>query len=177
MLLTFLQTDWMMGALLAALSVGGLLIGFLLLYVRFARIEELLSRLQEITTLTEEIRELKKAMSQVSSAQIEDHLEGLVHLNKRSVRVMEAVYEETSELNARMTQRQTTSVRDLIERRFFNQGYTAVDILSDLDELDEEPYRVQIEAVRGGISYKGTVTVQNDAVVESTLKPSYEMFP
>jgi len=174
---TLLEVDWMTGALLAALSVGGLLIGFLLLYVRFARIEELLSRLQEIQSLSEEIRELKKTMSELSFAELEGHMEGLRHTCRHMASTLEGIHRGVLEMNAHFGKRRGSAVRDLVERKFFAQGYTSVVILSDLEGDLEEPVELQLEAVRGGISYKGTVVIQNDSVVDARLKPSYEVFP
>lgn len=174
---TFLEVHWMTGALLAALSVGGLLIGFLLLYVRFARIEELLSRLQEIQSLSEEIRELRKTMSALSFAGLEENVEGMREHTRRMDATLDQSLRQLVELNARFGERRSQAVRDLIERKFFGQGYETVVVLSSLEGDLEEPLRVQLEAVRAGISYKGSVLIENDTVVEANLKPSYEVFP
>jgi len=173
----FLELDWVVGGLLAALSVGGLLIGFLLLYVRFARIEELLSRLQEIQTLTEEIRALRESLAGLTVAEVEAHLEEIGRTSRRSVAVLESLHAGVERIEENLGRRRSGSIRDLVERKFFNQGYSEVSVLTDLDDLDEEPYRLQVEAIRGGITYKGTVVIQHDSVVEATLKPSYEVFP
>lgn len=167
----------MTGALLAALSVGGLLIGFLLLYVRFARIEELLSRLQEIQSLSEEIRELRKTMSALSFAGLEENVEGVREHNRRIEAILDHSLRQLVELNGNFGQRRSHAVRDLIERKFFSQGYETVVVLSDLEGDLEEPLTVMVEALRGGISFKGSVVVQNETVVEANLKPSYEVFP
>ncbi len=173
----FAEIDLVTGGILAALTVGGLLIGFLLLYWRFARIENLLSRLQEIHTLSEEIRGLKQTMSELSFREIEHELGGIRDLNERLVRVMEAVYQESAELNARFGRRRGGTIRDAIERRFYNQGYTSVEVLADLDDLDDEAAKVPVEVVRSGVTYKGYVVVRDGAVAEASVKPPYEVFP
>ena len=174
---TLLEVGWVTGALLAALSVGGLLIGFLLLYVRFARIEELLRRLQEIQTLSEEIRELKKTMSTLSFDKLEEHMDGIQQQGAHANEALGGIYRGVMELNAKFGMRRAQAVQDLVERKFFGQGYASVVILSDLEGDLEEPLSLQIEEVRGGISYKGTVVIQNGNVVDARLKPSYEVFP
>ena len=174
---TLVEVSWVTGALLAALSVGGLLIGFLLLYVRFARIEELLSRLQEIQTLSEEIRGLKKTMSTLSFTQLEEHMDSVRQLGAQANEALDGIHRGVMELNAKFGVRRAQAVQDLVERKFFGQGYTSVIVLSDLEGDLEEPLTLQVEAVRGGISYKGMVVIQNNSVVDARLKPSYEVFP
>ena len=173
----FAEIQWMTGALLAALSVGGLLIGFLLLYVRFSRIEVLLSRLQEIQSLTEEIRELKKTMSELSLTKLEDHMEGLRRFSQNMDSTLESIAHGIMELNRQFGHTRAGKIQDLVERKFFNQGYDSVVILTDLTGELEEPFKLQIEGVRSGIMFKGTVVIQNGSVVETDLKPSYEAFP
>ncbi|MBN2490787.1 MAG: hypothetical protein JXQ29_08065 [Planctomycetes bacterium] len=171
------EVHWMTGALLAALSVGGLLIGFLLLYVRFARIEGLLSRLQEIQSLTDEIRELRRTMSGITLKQLEVLMDSVREHSRSMDATLDGVYRGILQLNEHFGMRRGQAVKDLVERKFFGQGYDSVVILSDLSGDLEEPLELQVEAVRGGLSYKGTVVIQNDSVVSAQLKPSYGVFP
>jgi len=133
--------------------------------------------LQEIKSLSEEIRELRKTMSALSFAGIEENVEGVREHSRRMDATLEQSLRQLVEMNSRFGERRSQAVRDLIERKFFSQGYETVVVLSDLDGDLEEPISVRVEAVRGGISYKGMVVIQNDTVVEANLMPSYDVFP
>ncbi len=48
-------------------------------------------------------------------------------------------------------------------------------ITSSLDDIDEEPFRVQVEAERKGILSKGSIVIQNNSVIETKLNPIQEL--
>jgi hypothetical protein len=57
-------------------------------------------------------------------------------------------------------------------------GFDMVHVLSDvIDGSSAEELRIPVEAKRGGMTYKGTVTVADGRVTEVALKPATEVFP
>jgi len=142
-----------------------------------ARIEELLSRLQEIQSLTQEIRDLRKTMSTLTLRQLEELMDSVREHSRSMDATLDGIYRGIVQLNSQLGMRRGQAVKDLVERKFFSQGYDSVVILNDLRGDLEEPLELQVEAVRGGLSYKGTVVIQNDSVVSAQLKPSYGVFP
>ena len=57
-------------------------------------------------------------------------------------------------------------------------GFEMVHVLSDVVEgTNAEELRIPVEAKRGGMTYKGTVTVADGRVTEVALKPATEVFP
>ena len=51
------------------------------------------------------------------------------------------------------------------------------EILADLEDIGDEDAKVPVEAVRGGVTYKGYVVLRDGAIAEANLKPPYAIFP
>jgi hypothetical protein len=65
-----------------------------------------------------------------------------------------------------------------MRRSLAQRGYDMVHVLADVIEgPSAEELRIPVEARRGGMTYKGTVTVADGRVTEVALKPATEVFP
>lgn len=65
-----------------------------------------------------------------------------------------------------------------MRRTLEQSGFEMVHVLSDVvDGSSAEELRIPVEAKRGGMTYKGTVTVADGRVTEVALKPATEVFP
>ena len=65
-----------------------------------------------------------------------------------------------------------------MRRTLEQSGFEMVHVLSDVVEgTSAEELRIPVEAKRGGMTYKGTVTVADGRVTEVALKPATEVFP
>lgn len=66
---------------------------------------------------------------------------------------------------------------DTIRDRFERQGFRSIRFLTEPTELEEPESRVALEGVKGGITYKGYVVVEDGRVVDEKMTSSYEVFP
>jgi hypothetical protein len=65
-----------------------------------------------------------------------------------------------------------------LQRSLAQRGFEMVHVLADVVEgSNAEELRIPVEARRGGMTYKGTVTVADGRVTEVALKPATEVFP
>lgn len=156
--------------ILSSLAVLSFLICFILIYLKTNRIENHLMGIRALNTLNAEMRALNAKLSEPDNQMVEDHLTAI----QETVLKIE---EHIALLIKMSCKGKEESLRDLIERRLYNMGYERVVIVSSLEDIDEEPFRVQVEAERKGILSKGFVVIQNNSIIEAKLNPITAVFP
>lgn len=65
----------------------------------------------------------------------------------------------------------------LVRRHLGRMGFEAIQILTDLDELDQGSGRVVFEARRLGVTHKGHVELLDGEVVGEQIRSAYSAFP
>ncbi len=165
---------------LMVLVVLGFFISVLLFYLRgrsledsLRRIETSLKEMPEIRNLSEKIGELDHVLRHLDFSALETHLAELKEIASRA----EHTLGTAGGLSPSTRPSSGERLVDLVERKLYNLGYESVVIVSNLTELDEEPFEIHVEASRRGASYKGHLKVQNGSVQELRLLPALEMFP
>ncbi|MFG0317946.1 MAG: hypothetical protein ACF8XB_11780 [Planctomycetota bacterium JB042] len=181
--------------LLGALAVGGLLLVFLLLRRRLDELSEALGAVRkEVDAANGALREAADRAAVAVVAAPEDGASGEVietpltvdlggqldplHDEVRSMRrevqgLGRRVGELASELEVERGRRLGETIRERFERR----GFQSIRLLADPSELEASDLRVAIEGVKGGITHKGYVVVEDGRVVDEKMTSSYEAFP
>ena len=156
--------------ILSSLAIVAFLICFILIYLKTNRVENLLTGIRALKTLNAEMRALNERLSKPGSQDLEDHLSAIQEM----VQKIEGHLTLLIKMNSKGKEE---NLRDLIERRLYNMGYERVAVVSNLEEVDEEPFRIQVEAERKGILSKGFVVLQNNSIIEAKLHPITTVFP
>lgn len=166
---------------LMVLVVLGFFISVLLFYLRgrsledsLRRIETSLKEMPEIRTLSEKIADLDYVLRNLDFSEVESHLAELKAIAARvEIGLQEGPRYEAAPVVAAGNER----LVDLVERKLYNLGYESVVIVSNLQDLEEEPWEIHVEATRRGGAFKGYLKIQNGSVQEVRLLPALEMFP
>ncbi|MEQ8764044.1 MAG: hypothetical protein RL885_08960 [Planctomycetota bacterium] len=168
---------------LMVLVVLGFFISVLLFYLRgrsledsLRRIETSLKEMPEIRTLSEKISNLDYVLRQIDFSEAETHLAELKAIAAR-VEIALADAGPRYEAVAPVVTSGSERLVDLVERKLYNLGYESVVIVSNLQDLEKEPWEIHVEATRRGGAFKGYLKIQNGSVQEVRLLPALEMFP
>lgn len=169
-----------MVSLLAVLLLAGLLMIYQLLKTRMAAIEERLDQLagavrdsaraEPPPPPSAEVAPVAPVAQQVDLTPLEQRLLELDDLVRGTNRRLE-------DLLAEFHRERGSRLRETIERLFQGRGFQSIRILTDLSEYSDETVRVSLEGVKGGITYKGFVQIENGAVVNENMTSSHEVFP
>jgi len=154
---------------LVVLVLAGLLLIYATLRARLG------SFAGEIRSLSDEITKISNQPRSEPSPVIDvGPLESKI--NDLGRRLSEAL-EDTRFLRDEVVERRGHRLREEIERYFRFAGYQSVNVLSELGVFDDEPVRVAVTGVKGGITYKGYVVIETGRIVEEKMTSSHEVFP
>ena len=171
----------MSNELLFALTFVTIVILTTILYLRLSKYETYLREEQRgVERLNERLQTLAESFEALGTKRVEDQL-GDIH------QTLEAIREDLQRqagaapgadgVVVPAAPRRGTFV-DVVEAKLYNLGYDRVVIVTDLSEVDaSQPTRVVVEAERGGVVHKGSLTVHGSTVTELDLQPSYTSFP
>lgn len=163
--------------LISALVLIGLGILYLLQIRHYRRMERFAGEVRNIGDLRDELGQIKQMLKQADLQYplhiLEDLQEAFARIEKRlELPVMaKAVSEETEE---------HLDIRGAIEKYLLPRGFARIHLLADppdpMDDAEVE-YKLPIEAIRDGVSFKGHVIFREGKIVSERLKPAYEAFP
>ena len=157
--------------LVLVLIVAGVLVTFLLLYVRTTKFESYLKEIQGLRNLNERIRSLNEGIERLDTTTMEEHLFALRKMSTRMVEVLEKRQEEE-----RLSSQ--NDARSALESVLFSMGFEEISLLGSLDQADgAEPVEVQVECLKEQVQHKGSVIMRAGSVAEVRIRPVYEVFP
>lgn len=179
--------------LLGALTVGGLLLVFLVLRNRLDGLAAELGALRrDVDAAGGAVKELAARAEGLASASAPaaselaepaltvdfgGQLDPLFDEVTRMRREVQGLGRRVGELAGELETERGRRLGETIRERFERQGFQSIRVLSDPSELEGAEARVPIEGVKGGITYKGYVLVEDGRVVDEKMTSSYEVFP
>ena len=179
-----------MDALQFSLFFVALLVGYVLLHMRLVRYEAYLRELQEIRAATERLHQQLAAAGEPKLGRVEGQLDrlhaDLQELRKALAEVGEQVA-STPEAPpvvlpamapAVLHEPPARRLREVVETRLQQLGYSRVQVLTDLKGASVEgDLEVQVECERNQMVSKGRILLRNGAVRDVAMQSVANMFP
>ncbi len=153
--------------LLLACVAAAFILCFILSFLRGTRMERKLEELDRLVRLSLNQREKAKDQSG-QLAELRLKMEAIGERVERSTETLENIQTTSSESKVE-------KVHDMVERKLYNMGYETVRLTGE--DVDESPYRINLEVSRRGASYKGYALIEDGVIVDSRISPTYAMFP
>jgi len=92
-------------------------------------------------------------------------------------REVQTLVRRVGELTAEFETERNRRLEETIEERFQRKGFTSVRLLGSPSEEPVTNARIPLEGVKGGITYKGYVVIDDGRIVDEKMTSSYEVFP
>lgn len=167
---------WLGAALLLAVCAG--VVGVFLIVRRTHDLDRLAVRLDVLEDLKASLGRLADARGDLDVRRIEHTLieirDGQRRVEDRLLHAVEAARQGGGPGRA------PGRLSDRVIDRLLALGYERVQLVTPIDELpadDAAGGEVRVEAHRNGVLCKGRVSVENGALVDVDLKPTYTAFP
>ncbi|MHC4945663.1 MAG: hypothetical protein ACYTG7_21840 [Planctomycetota bacterium] len=163
--------------LVSALVLLGFAFLFFLQLRHHRRMERFAGEVRSIRDLREELNTIKQILKQADLQYplhlLEDLRDTMGKLEQAlAVPVTHRVHEEEEE--------EIIDILGALEKHLRPQGFRRIHLLTELPDLIENPsmeFKIPLEAVRDGVSFKGYVVFKEGQIVTERLKPAYEAFP
>ena len=179
-----------MSTLQFSLFFAGLLIGYLLIHSRLVRFEGYLKEISGLKPLNERLQGVSDSIERVRLDRVEEQLgqlhEDLVGLLQQLSRLERTIHQDLVENFVPAPQSASVGsieltpgerVAAVVETRLLQLGYGDLRILTDLGHVRlEDRIDVRVEARKGEMPCKGTVTVRNGSVVDVALRSVVQSF-
>jgi DNA integrity scanning protein DisA with diadenylate cyclase activity len=172
---------------IGALGLLGLL-GVLLIAKRVGRVEQALGRLDRLEEIDRRLGDLsaefdRKELNSLLQAKMTEVTEA----NRRLVHSVDELRQDLQEIKDadRQVGLQPVSVvgdeppaMDVVVRDHLEaDGYTDIQVLSDLTHLNGNSGRLVFEARRAGVMHKGHVNLKDGRVTDENVRAAYSAFP
>lgn len=95
----------------------------------------------------------------------------------RTRRELQGLTRRVGELATELEHERARRLGETIRERFERQGFQSIRVLADPSLLEGGDARVPLEGMKGGITYKGYVVVEDGRIVDEKMTSSYEVFP
>ena len=139
---------------------------------RLMSMEEKLRELGTLAFLPDRVQALAKELEALAVDDVRAELE---QLHKDLVRLEDVVSVPITAAAEPPSREQI--VRAVVTRHLREEGYLSVAICEESSELETDPARVQISALRNGVQVHGSLEVVGDSIGTVELDPSYTSFP
>ncbi|MBC8329586.1 MAG: hypothetical protein H8E31_12665 [Planctomycetes bacterium] len=141
---------------------------------RLRELEERLDEFAPLSLVPDRLQALARVIEHFDPDQVREELESIRDALQRveDLVAVPVVVEEASpepELPIR--------IRAAVQRHLREEGYEAINVLEEDQDLVSNPTKIRVECRRRGLRILGTVQVENERVVGVDLSPSYTMFP
>lgn len=172
---------------IGALGLLGLL-GVVLLAKRIARVEAGQGHLDRLEEIERRLGDLSAEFDRKElNTQLQSKMTEITEANRRLVHAVGELRKDLQELKdasaASVSQPSSPegdkpqSMEAVVCGHLTADGYTDIQLLSDLTQLNGRSGRVVFEARRTGVMHKGHVNLKDGRVVDENVRAAYSAFP